>query len=280
MPNQVVEFDTRGRVATIRLNRPAVHNAIDEAVMRGLEEIIDELERAADTTVIVLTARGTESFCSGGDIKYFATLDTREKVVAMSIRMQRILNRLSSGPRAVIAAINGRALGGGCEILTACHFRIAASTATFRFVQAANGITTGWGGGARLFQLVGRANALSLLLTADPFDAPHALRIGVREPGCRAGRTRPGGLCACRFVMPKPARRDCRDAGSCKAQLPGAARSVGPRDGDIRGSVDVKRVPRAARKISVAPFKGVSRRAPGFAFGPTRPRLFPTACAR
>jgi enoyl-CoA hydratase/carnithine racemase len=188
--------------------------------MRRLEAILDELDRAADTTVIILTAAGRESFSAGGDIKYFATLDTREKGREMSLRMQRILDRLASGPRVVIAAINGRALGGGCEILTACHLRISSSSATFGFVQAANGVTTGWGGGARLFQLVGRSHALSLLLTAEPIDAREALRIGlvnrVVEPeeldreadalARRVSRNSPAALAA----MLEMARLNCR----------------------------------------------------------------------
>lgn len=179
MQDQVVEFESRPPVAKIRLNRPAVHNAIDEAVMLRLEEIIGELDRGPDTSVVVLTAAGRESFCAGGDFRYFATLDTSEKVLAMSLRMQKILARLSAGPQVVIAAINGRALGGGCEILTACHFRIASSAATLGFVQAANGITPGWGGGSRLLHLIGGHGALSLLLTAGPIDAKEALRIGL-----------------------------------------------------------------------------------------------------
>jgi enoyl-CoA hydratase/carnithine racemase len=188
--------------------------------MRRLEAILDELDRAADTTVIILTAAGRESFSAGGDIKYFASLDTREKGREMSVRMQRILDRLALGPRVVIAAINGRALGGGCEILTACHLRISSSTATFRFVQAANGVTTGWGGGARLFQLVGPGHALSLLLAAEPIDAREALRIGLvnrivepeeldQQSGAlarRISRNPPGALAA----MLEVARLNCQ----------------------------------------------------------------------
>lgn len=97
----------------------------------------------------------------------------------MSRRVQALLDRLWSGKKVVIAAINGQALGGGCEILTACHFRIASSTANFAYLQAANGLITGWGGGAWLFHLVGRSQALRLLLTSERIDAAEALRIGL-----------------------------------------------------------------------------------------------------
>lgn len=128
---------------------------------------------------LIITGSGTETFCAGSDLRYFATLQSRESGLRMSMRMQSILGRLWNGTRVVIAAVNGQALGGGCEILTACHFRIAASTASFAFRQAANGLITGWGGGVRLFHLVGRAQALKLLLTAERIDAAEALRIGL-----------------------------------------------------------------------------------------------------
>ncbi len=96
----------------------------------------------------------------------------------MSHRMQRLLDRFYRGPRVTVAAIAGNAYGGGCEILTACHFRISVPDATFSFRQAANGIITGWGGGLRLFRQLGRGPALRLLLTAEDCPADEALRLG------------------------------------------------------------------------------------------------------
>ncbi|RMH74583.1 MAG: enoyl-CoA hydratase/isomerase family protein, partial [Calditrichaeota bacterium] len=127
----------------------------------------------------ILTGAGPTTFCAGGDLRYFATLTTREACLHMSRRMQALLDRLYFGDRVVIAAVNGQALGGGCEILTACHFRIAAESAVFAFRQAPNGIITGWGGGRRLFRLIGRSQALRLLLTGERIDAAGALRLGL-----------------------------------------------------------------------------------------------------
>ncbi len=178
MSPYVVEFETQGSIGIIRLNRPEAGNTVNEAVIERLEAIIEQLDSNQNISVLILTGASSNTFCAGGDFKYFATLNTRERGLEMSRRMQAILNRFWSGPQVVIAAINGKALGGGCEVLTACHFRIAARTATFAFVQAANGITTGWGGGARLFHLLGRSAALRLLLTAETIDATEAQRIG------------------------------------------------------------------------------------------------------
>lgn len=177
MAQNVVEFEIRDQIALVRLNRPEVHNAIDPRVMERLEEILTDLDARPEVLVIILTAAGGESFCAGGDIKYFATLKTREDALKMSRRMQAILNTLFSGDKVVIAAINGRALGGGCELLTACHFRLAAEHATFSFRQAANGVVTGWGGGVRLFRLLGHNRALQLFLTSETIDTQEARRI-------------------------------------------------------------------------------------------------------
>ena len=140
--------------ALITLNRPEVHNAIDDQAMAELEEVLDFIEGNPDLKAIIITGAGHKTFCAGGDIRYFATLNTREACVAMSQRMQAILTRLYKGERPVIAAVNGQALGGGCEILTATHIRYCVPTARFAFRQAPNGIITGWGGGERFLSQV------------------------------------------------------------------------------------------------------------------------------
>ncbi len=173
-----VTFTPRGPVGIFCLNRPDVHNAVDAQVIGSLETWLDRIEADPGLRVVVLTGAGSKTFCAGGDLAYFATLTSSDAGMAMSRRMQALLARLATGPRPVIAAINGDAWGGGCEILTACHLRIAAAGARFGFRQAAMGVITGWGGGARLFRLVGRSQALRLLLTAATFDAEEALRIG------------------------------------------------------------------------------------------------------
>lgn len=177
--NSVVAFEAVNAIGIIRLNRPSVHNALNAPAIEALEAILEKVAIDPQIRALIITGTGLKSFCAGGDLQYFATLDTRAKGLEMSRRMQGLLYRLWSGPKPVVAAINGQALGGGCEILTACHFRIAASTAGFEYRQAANGLITGWGGGVRLFHLVGRTQALKLLLTGEPVDPLEALRIGL-----------------------------------------------------------------------------------------------------
>lgn len=173
-----VELEVVDAVAIMRLVRPQAHNAIDEATMQGLEAHLDTIDRD-DPAVVVLTGSGSRTFSAGGDLDYFSRLASREQGLAMSRRMQAILDRLHEGPRPVIAAINGDAWGGGCELITACHLRLAEAHARFGFRQAAMGVVTGWGGGLRLFRLLGRSAALRLLLSAETIDAAEALRLGL-----------------------------------------------------------------------------------------------------
>lgn len=173
----IFEYDSG--IALIRFNRPRVHNAVDDAMMAALEETLHKIQGMAYVRCIVLTGTGEQSFCSGGDLRYFDSLKSREQGKAMSLRMQSILTRLYDGKHPVIAAINGDAYGGGCEILTACHLRVAVKDASFAFRQAVNGVTTGWGGGVRALQLLGRGAAMHLLLTSEKIDAEEAHRIGL-----------------------------------------------------------------------------------------------------
>lgn len=174
-----VELEHRGAVAVLRLCRPQVHNVVRMATIQGLEDLLAHLDGTPEVRVLVLTGQGDRTFCAGSDLQELSELVDRPKGLEMSPRMHRILDRLDRGPQVVLGAINGSAYGGGCELMTACHLRLAASTARFSFRQAALGLTTGWGGGLRLFRLVGRSAALRLLLTADTITAPQALDLGL-----------------------------------------------------------------------------------------------------
>lgn len=164
--------------AVLRLNRPEVHNAVDGTVLEGLEAALDVLD-ASPVRAVIVTGTGPRTFCAGGDLGYFATLGAAaDDGVALSRRVQAILERLGRG-RAVIAALNGDVIGGGCEIAVACHLRIAAADVRFSFRPVAMGLVPGWGGGQRLCRLVGRSTALRLLLLAATIDAGEALRLGL-----------------------------------------------------------------------------------------------------
>lgn len=210
MANELT-LEIEEEIATICLNRPEVHNAVDGATMALLEDALDRIEREGARAVII-TGAGEQTFCSGGDLRYFASFDEGEEkqVLSMAHRMQNILKRLAHGPRVVIGAVNGNSFGGGCEILTACHFRISIPEASFSFRQAANGIITGWGGGYRLFRLIGRGRALKLLLTADEIEAEEARRIGLVDEIV----PRPILMDAARFLASKVIRNNPAAVGA------------------------------------------------------------------
>lgn len=178
MKEKVLSFEVQDRVGVLTLNRPEVHNAVDEAIMAGLERVLPLIYANPELAVLVITGAGYKTFCSGGDLHYFDHLKTREQGKAMSLRMQTILDQLYHGRLPVIAMINGDAYGGGCELLTACHFRVARKGARFAFRQALNGVSTGWGGGVRLLRQLPRAVALRLLLTSIPLEVEEARTIG------------------------------------------------------------------------------------------------------
>lgn len=175
----LIELELHGPVALLRLNRPAVHNVVSSATIQRFEEHLATLDEHAEIVALILTGAGEETFCAGSDLAEITQLEKASDALPWMRRMQRILERLQSGPRVVLAALNGGAYGGGCELITACHLRLAPDTARFSFRHAALGLVTGWGGGGRLFRQIGRAGALRLLLTAETIDAPTALDLGL-----------------------------------------------------------------------------------------------------
>jgi len=183
-----LRFTAHDGVATLVINRPQVHNAVSLATMAELERVLDWMEAEASLAVLILSGAGERSFVSGGDLKDFEQITTHEAAAAMSRRMQLITGRLRALPALVIGAINGDCLGGGCEVALGCDLRIVSETAHFGFKQVNLGITPAWGGRRRLVRLVGRARALTLLLTGELIDAAEALRIGLADRVVASGR--------------------------------------------------------------------------------------------
>lgn len=176
-----ISYEKEARIGTITISRPEVKNAINRETLEELEALVKELEKDEDLMVLILTGGGEEAFISGGDLKYLRSLETIHDGRNFSLRGQALLNSIENLDIPVIAAINGYALGGGCEVALACDMRIASERATFSFRQAKMGIMTGWGGALRLLRLVGRAQCLQLLLTGKTLSAQEALRIGLAD---------------------------------------------------------------------------------------------------
>ncbi|HXY29250.1 MAG TPA: enoyl-CoA hydratase-related protein [Gemmatimonadaceae bacterium] len=173
-----LDFDVRDRVATITINRPEKLNALNDAIIAELGRAIDDVVARTDIRGAILTGAGSKAFVAGADIEELAR-QTPFEGRARSIRGQKVLARFDDSPKPVVAAINGFALGGGCELAMACHMRLAAETAKLGLPEVKLGISPGYGGTQRLARLVGKGRALELVLSGQMIDAAEAYRIGL-----------------------------------------------------------------------------------------------------
>lgn len=170
--------DAQSGIAQIRLNYPERKNALSGTMMVQLRAAIEALEKWTTGRAVLLY--GAERFfCSGGDLNTVKQILQSEQGEAMSSYMSDNLSRLQALPLVTLAIIEGKAIGGGAELITACDFRIVTGTARIGFVHRKMGITTGWSGGTRLVRLLGRHKALDLLLNGRQLDAIEAKSIGL-----------------------------------------------------------------------------------------------------
>lgn len=166
-------------IVTFTINRPEKRNAVNDEVMDGLQKVITQIENSANIRFFVITGTGEKSFCSGGDLSVFHALETEEQSFEMLSKMANILYKLATLPVPTIALINGTAVGGGCEIATACDFRLIASDAKAGFIQGTLAITSGWGGGTYLFERgLRHDHVLKMLVDATPYSANQLYDIG------------------------------------------------------------------------------------------------------
>lgn len=175
---EYLNIERQGALATVVVNRPSVLNALNAATLDELDAAMGELGADDGVRAVVLTGAGEKAFVAGADINELA----RQMPVGgreMALRGQRVLDRVEHLGKPVIAAINGFALGGGCELALACTFRFMASTARIGLPEINLGIIPGYAGTQRLTRLVGRSVALDLILTGRHVTAEEALRVGL-----------------------------------------------------------------------------------------------------
>jgi enoyl-CoA hydratase len=165
-------------VLTITINRPDKLNALNEKTVNELGEAFSQAEKNAEVKAIILTGAGPKSFVAGADIAEFIGRSVEQaRVIAQ--RGHDIFKAIENCPKPVIAAVNGFALGGGCEISMACHLRIASENAKFGQPEVNLGIIAGYGGTQRLIQYIGKTKAMELHMTADMITAQEALALGL-----------------------------------------------------------------------------------------------------
>ena len=177
MAYELLTFDVADRIATITVNRPDKLNALNDALMAELRIAIADARRRPDAGAILLTGAG-RAFVAGADIGELADQSAVEGKKRAE-RGQQVFRRFETSPKPTLAAINGFALGGGCELAMACHIRIASESAKFGQPEVKLGIVPGYGATQRLPRLVGKGRALQLLLTGEMIDAAEAYRIGL-----------------------------------------------------------------------------------------------------
>ena len=177
MSYETIAVQVSDRVATVTVNRPDKLNALNDRVIAELGEAVDQVVSDSNVGGIILTGAG-RAFVAGADI---SELESHGPVSAKRLAQtgQDVFGRFESSPKPVIAAVNGFALGGGCELAMACHIRIASEAAKFGQPEVKLGLIPGYGGTQRLPRLVGRGRALQLLLTGEMIDAQEAYRIGL-----------------------------------------------------------------------------------------------------
>jgi enoyl-CoA hydratase len=174
--NLIVE--TRERIARVTINRPKVLNALNEQTVREIHAVFSSFRGDPAVGVVIVTGSGEKAFVAGADINELAVM-TPLQGQASSKLGQAALRELETLGKPVIAAINGFALGGGCELALACHIRFASENARLGLPEVGLGIIPGYGGTQRLPRIVGLGHALELIATARVIDAAEALRIGL-----------------------------------------------------------------------------------------------------
>ena len=165
-----------GGIFTITINRPDKLNALNKDVFNDLDKAMDEVYVNADIKSVIITGSGSKSFVAGADIAEFSSYN-KEQAIQLSKRGQQVFFKIENCPKPVVAAVNGFALGGGCELAMACHFRICSDNAKFGQPEVNLGLIPGYGGTQRLTQLIGKGKSMELQMTAQIIDANEALQL-------------------------------------------------------------------------------------------------------
>ena len=173
----LVEVTKQGNIGIITMNRPEALNALSSAVFADLSKALDVCENDNDIYVVIVTGAG-RSFVAGADISEMASMNV-EQGLAFSELGNNLMMRVDLFPKPTIAAVNGFALGGGCELCMSCDIRVASEKAKFGQPEVGLGITPGFGGTQRLPRIVGAANAMELILTARNINAAEAKEMGL-----------------------------------------------------------------------------------------------------
>lgn len=166
------------QVCLVTINRPDKLNALNKNVFDDLDKVLDDIAANSEIKSAIITGSGAKAFVAGADITEFAGLSKAE-AMALAQRGQDVFFKIENSSKPIVAAVNGFALGGGCELAMACHFRLCSDNAKFGQPEVNLGLIPGYGGTQRLTQLVGKGKSMELQMTGGLVDAPEALRLGL-----------------------------------------------------------------------------------------------------
>lgn len=170
--------DRQDSIALLTLTRPSKLNALNRETLSELAHTLDDIRDDPEVRVVIITGEGEKAFCAGADIEEFIGLSPVDSV-GLSRQFHGVMDRIEGLGKPVIAAVNGLALGGGCELALSCSFRIASTNAKFGLPELALGVIPGAGGTQRLPRLIGKGRALEMILTGAMIDAEEAYRVGL-----------------------------------------------------------------------------------------------------
>lgn len=176
---KTLALSLQNQILTITINRPDKLNALNKEVIEELSNAIDDVYSNPDVKSVIITGSGIKAFVAGADISEFNALDASGGKALATKGQRNVFDKIEHSPKPVIAAVNGFALGGGCELAIACHFRIASNNAKFGQPEVNLGLIPGYGGTQRLTQLIGKGRAMELILTGSLIDAATALQYGL-----------------------------------------------------------------------------------------------------
>ncbi|MEO6252324.1 MAG: enoyl-CoA hydratase-related protein [Ferruginibacter sp.] len=166
-------------IFTITINRPDKLNALNKTVIEELSAAIDEVYSNPEIRSAIITGAGPKAFVAGADITEFLTLDAAGGKELAKRGQDMVFSKIENSPKPIVAAVNGFALGGGCELAMACHFRLASENAKFGQPEVNLGLIPGYGGTQRLVHLIGKGKAMELLMSAHMIDANEAKQLGL-----------------------------------------------------------------------------------------------------
>lgn len=175
---QSLLVSVENNICTITINRPDKLNALNKTVFDELNMALDEVYNNPEIKSAIITGSGAKAFVAGADISEFNGL-SKQEAMALAKRGQDTFARIENSSKPIVAAVNGFALGGGCELAMACHFRVAGENAKFGQPEVNLGLIPGYGGTQRLVQLIGKGKAMELLMSAHLIDANEAKQLGL-----------------------------------------------------------------------------------------------------